>query len=109
MHFYHLVGRGESEAESVGVNRRQPMSEYLPTPADAGDGITPIESQGRYAVATFELFQASTDALDDLASHAQSERTTQGYRSDWRQFRAWAGTKGIEVPVVTADRVDRCL
>jgi len=73
------------------------MPEYLPTP---------IAEQGRYAVATFELFAASTDALDDLASHAKSERTTQGYRSDWRQFRSWAGTKGIEVPGVTDDRVD---
>ncbi len=82
------------------------MSEYLPTPAGDQGAITPIESQGRYAVATFELFQASTDALDDLASHAKSERTTQGYRSDWRQFRSWAGTKGIEVPGVTDDRVD---
>ena len=42
------------------------MSTYLPTPADDQGSITPIESQGRYAVATFELFQASTDALDDL-------------------------------------------
>jgi len=84
------------------------MSEYLPTPTDdqGAMAITPIESQGKYAVATFELFQASTDALDDLAAHAKSGRTTQGYRSDWRQVRSWAGTKGIEVPGVTDDRVD---
>ena len=50
------------------------MPQYLPTPADHQGAITPIESQGRYAVATFELFAASTDALDDLASHAKSER-----------------------------------
>ena len=74
------------------------MSEYLPTPAD--------DPGNRYAAATFDLFQASTDALDDLAAHAKSERTTQGYRSDWRQFRSWAGTKGINVPSVTEDRVD---
>ena len=43
------------------------MSDYLPTPAGDHGATTPIESQGRYAVATFELFQASTDALDDLA------------------------------------------
>jgi hypothetical protein len=73
------------------------MSEYLPTPA---------AEQGKYAAATFELFAASTDALDDLAAHAKSERTTQGYRSDWRQFRSWAGTRGITVPAVTDDRVD---
>jgi len=82
------------------------MSQYLPTPAGDHEATTPIESQGRYAVATFELFQASTDALDDLASHAKSERTTQGYASDWRQFKSWAGTKGIEVPGVSDDRVD---
>ena len=46
------------------------MSTYLPTSADGVGPITPIESQGRYAVATFELFQASTDALDDLASRS---------------------------------------
>ena len=46
------------------------MSEYLPTPADDQGAITPVESQGRYAVATFELCQASTDALDDLASRS---------------------------------------
>lgn len=57
------------------------MSDYLPIPAEA---------PGRYAAATFDLFQASTDALDDLAAHAKSERTINGYRSDWRQFRAWA-------------------
>ena len=74
------------------------MTEYLPTPvADPGN---------RYAAATFDLFQASTDALDDLASHAKSERTTQGYRSDWRQFRTWAGTKGITVPGVADDPVE---
>ena len=73
------------------------MSEYLPTP---------IGEQGKYAAQTFELFQASTDALDDLAGHAKSERTQQGYRSDWRRFSTWAGTKGINVPAVTDDHVD---
>jgi len=82
------------------------VSDYLPTPADHEHVITPIAEQGKYAAATFELFQASTDALDDLASHAKSERTQQGYRSDWRRFQGWAGTKGIDVPAVTDDRVD---
>jgi len=72
------------------------MSDYLPTPTEA---------TGRYSVATFELFQSSTDALDDLAAHAKSENTVSVYRSDWRRFSTWAGSKGIEVPTVTHDGV----
>jgi integrase len=79
------------------VKGRHRMSDYLPTPADA---------PGRYAAATFDLYQSSTEALDDLASHAKSARTLQGYRSDWRGFRTWAGTKGIAVPGVADDHVD---
>jgi len=73
------------------------MSDYLPATTEA---------TGRYSVATFELFQSSTDALDDLAAHAKSENTVSVYRSDWRRFSTWAGSKGIDVPTVTTDGVE---
>ena len=73
---------------------------------DRIDSLPVPATDSRYAAATFELFQSSTEELDDLAGHAKAPRTLSGYANDWSRFRAWAASKSINVPAVESGRVD---